>query len=115
MTQQKHSPLPWELVSNESEGIVIYCTDKSHLKTSRLMGNYRGVVVCDFDNAVGSYLARRYAIPEANANADFIVRAVNKHDNLVLHLRNVCNSVDSISFDARKGKALEFLANIEEK
>lgn len=76
----EHSPLPWELISNEKEGIVIYCPDKSHLKTSRLMGNYRGVVVCDFDNAVGSYLARPFAVSEANANADLIVTAVNSYE-----------------------------------
>lgn len=52
---------------------------------------------------------------ESQKTFDNIMRRVNKHEKLVLHLRNVCNSYDSISFDARKGKALEFLANIGEK
>lgn len=90
----KHTPLPWY---NDEDDIY---------------SNYHGNIVY-----VGSiYDDRKYRshrqIAQDNANAEFIVRAVNSHDDLLKTLRSIELSVDAVNSG---GDPLKALAQIKEK
>lgn len=78
-----HTPVPWHLADDG--------TIRSHaFVTSALKGDYRGIIVCDLKTGTGSdeWLAIHGLppSPEADANAQFILRACNGHRELVAAL-----------------------------
>ena len=87
------TPTPWFYA--ESDGTIRWLPGPDrHLppvvsdwNRSTMMGDYRGVIVCDLKPAVGTEawpaVGRAFAMPEAEANARLIVTAVNAHAPLV--------------------------------
>jgi hypothetical protein len=73
----QHTPTPWYY---DAETKTIRAKSREAFDKSTQMGDYRGCIVADLSEAIGE---REHAIPEAEANAAFIVRAVNSHDALL--------------------------------
>lgn len=77
--ETKHTPLPWVLDHRFAGGVLIHPDDNEFLTVAKVLG---------FDN------------DEAKANAAFIVRAVNAHDDLIAALERLLQIVppNSIPF-----------------
>ena len=83
----KHTPTPWLMAVNESEGFSLYGDNgKAYLAT------------------IGNYL-------NDEANAAFIVRAVNSHDKLVALAHNIAFLANSNLGKSEAGKFIIQLAN----
>ncbi len=84
MSESKHTPVPWSVRDNENGTLVINATepDGSPCQPARINGNAD-------DEVYG---------PVTRANAEFIVRACNAHDDLleackaIVHAANMGDS-----------------------
>lgn len=81
----QHTPTPWEYVpSNENHGAYVVAPHGGDICDCYAMSNPYSSAVCNGGNS--------YPIPfqgyEADANAEFIVRACNAHDELVMALQD---------------------------
>lgn len=84
-TSAKHTPTPWEVKGNLNK-----------------IENAKGLTVCDL----------RSNTVDADADAEFIVRAVNSHEELLAVVRNLVTCMDAepdgfhVAFIAQAKKAI---------
>jgi hypothetical protein len=89
MNTTQHTPTPWTF--NDTDGTIRADANS----VSDQMGDYRGSIIADLKPALGcdewTGSAREHARAETEANAAFIVRACNAHDDLVAALSAFVN------------------------
>jgi len=70
------TPGPWEICRDVDEAdFSIRSRSKEAFANSNMVGDYRGVIVCDIAPAIGGEYARAHAVAEAEANARLITAA----------------------------------------
>jgi hypothetical protein len=92
----QHTAIPWHF---SQDGTIR--SEVSAVKQSSLMADCHGVIIADIQYSVnqhytewGQPTSRDYAIPEAQANAEYIIKCVNSHEALIEALQGLVQMLD---------------------
>lgn len=93
MSETKHSPTPWKV------------EEKEHGRTQRVISVDRSGVIAELRNygQSGDNLPAVCFLDELRANAAYIVRAANCHEELVASLRGLLEVLKAGEFDTTAG------------
>src|SRR5690242_19371729 len=86
-TADEHNPLPWYV--KDGKGVMLGSSGKKD-----------SIFICD--RSAGTWVAELPAGKESEANAEFIITAVNSHAELVAALELARLTIDALTDDLRK-------------